>query len=287
MTASCLIFCWRVLRCNAPWGILGWLVIHRTEPSSSHLLKLMQLCSCQELTCTSAVLPAVGTVGDINAGTSSSKCQESCRFAMTPCQVRIWHVSYERQTLRRRATFRRSRSARSGPTRTCTSWSSTPATSCRACAPRHPFADALLRTSRFRIPWPNPSPHPDLATVRWPHCIMSQLFMSVIVDSMIYFHTVLRVRNLGVSCDSNFCAAIAHFNFGHPQTSVRAPCRYLLCTVGSCYIKSKEVGAKDILKDLVEMCKGVRTPHAISFRSCLTICGWHATLELRPKWFGS
>ena len=28
--------------------------------------------------------------------------------------------------------------------------------------------------------------------------------------------------------------------------------------MGSCYIKSKEVGAKDILKDLVEMCKGVR-----------------------------
>ena len=30
--------------------------------------------------------------------------------------------------------------------------------------------------------------------------------------------------------------------------------------MGSCYFKSKEVGAKDILKDLVEMCKGVRTP---------------------------
>ena len=40
--------------------------------------------------------------------------------------------------------------------------------------------------------------------------------------------------------------------------------RYLLCTVGSCYIKSKEVGAKDILKDLVEMCKGVRLrPHPV------------------------
>ena len=37
--------------------------------------------------------------------------------------------------------------------------------------------------------------------------------------------------------------------------------RYLLCTVGSCYIKSKEVGAKDILKDLVEMCKGVLMPY--------------------------
>eukprot|EP00873_Tetraselmis_striata_P040298 jgi/Tetstr1/460562/TSEL_000487.t1 len=38
------------------------------------------------------------------------------------------------------------------------------------------------------------------------------------------------------------------------------PRLYLLCTVGSVYIKSKEVGAKVILKDLVEMCKGVQHP---------------------------
>lgn len=38
------------------------------------------------------------------------------------------------------------------------------------------------------------------------------------------------------------------------------PCRYLLCTVGSCFIRSKEAHAKDILKDLVEMCKGVQHP---------------------------
>ena len=36
--------------------------------------------------------------------------------------------------------------------------------------------------------------------------------------------------------------------------------RYLLCTVGSVYIKSKEAPAKDILKDLVEMCRGVQHP---------------------------
>lgn len=36
--------------------------------------------------------------------------------------------------------------------------------------------------------------------------------------------------------------------------------RYLLCTVGSCYIRSKETAAKDILKDLVELCKGVQHP---------------------------
>ena len=36
--------------------------------------------------------------------------------------------------------------------------------------------------------------------------------------------------------------------------------RYLLCTVGSCFIRSKEAHARDILKDLVEMCKGVQHP---------------------------
>ena len=37
-------------------------------------------------------------------------------------------------------------------------------------------------------------------------------------------------------------------------------CRYLLCTVGSVYIKSKEAPAKDVLKDLVEMCRGIQHP---------------------------
>ncbi|XP_022871096.1 vacuolar protein sorting-associated protein 35B-like isoform X2 [Olea europaea var. sylvestris] len=38
------------------------------------------------------------------------------------------------------------------------------------------------------------------------------------------------------------------------------PRLYLLCTVGSIYIKSKETPAKDVLKDLVEMCRGVQHP---------------------------
>ncbi|XP_012073762.1 vacuolar protein sorting-associated protein 35B isoform X2 [Jatropha curcas] len=38
------------------------------------------------------------------------------------------------------------------------------------------------------------------------------------------------------------------------------PRLYLLCTVGSVYIKSKEVSAKDVLGDLVEMCRGVQHP---------------------------
>ncbi|KAK9740029.1 hypothetical protein RND81_03G005700 [Saponaria officinalis] len=38
------------------------------------------------------------------------------------------------------------------------------------------------------------------------------------------------------------------------------PRLYLLCTIGSVYIKSKEVPSKDILKDLVEMCRAVQHP---------------------------
>jgi len=36
--------------------------------------------------------------------------------------------------------------------------------------------------------------------------------------------------------------------------------RYLLVTVGGVFIQSKESACKDILKDLVEMCKGVQHP---------------------------
>ena len=48
------------------------------------------------------------------------------------------------------------------------------------------------------------------------------------------------------------------------------PCRrYLLCAVGAVYIRSMEAPARDILRDLVEMCKGVRhlTPHYHLFSS--------------------
>ncbi|KAL0488764.1 vacuolar protein sorting protein VPS35 [Acrasis kona] len=44
------------------------------------------------------------------------------------------------------------------------------------------------------------------------------------------------------------------------HTSEIVPRLYLLITVGSVYIKSKEAPAKDVLKDLVEMCKGVQHP---------------------------
>jgi hypothetical protein len=45
------------------------------------------------------------------------------------------------------------------------------------------------------------------------------------------------------------------------------PRLYLLITVGAVYIKSKEGAAKDVLKDLVEMSKGVQQPiHGLFLR---------------------
>src|SRR4051812_39357992 len=38
------------------------------------------------------------------------------------------------------------------------------------------------------------------------------------------------------------------------------PRLYLLITVGSVYIRSKEAPAKDVLKDLLEMCRGIQHP---------------------------
>ncbi|XP_021907957.1 vacuolar protein sorting-associated protein 35A-like [Carica papaya] len=50
------------------------------------------------------------------------------------------------------------------------------------------------------------------------------------------------------------------------------PRLYLLCTVGSVYIKSKEAPAKDILKDLVEMCRGIQHPlRGLFLRSYLSL----------------
>lgn len=38
------------------------------------------------------------------------------------------------------------------------------------------------------------------------------------------------------------------------------PRLYLLCTVGPCYIRSKEAPAKPVLRDMADMCKGVQHP---------------------------
>ena len=47
----------------------------------------------------------------------------------------------------------------------------------------------------------------------------------------------------------------------YPQAPpLASPLSYLLVTVGSVYIKVKEGSRKDILKDLVEMCRGVQHP---------------------------
>lgn len=58
------------------------------------------------------------------------------------------------------------------------------------------------------------------------------------------YHSCLIKRHIDVSILTLHCLFI----------------RYLLCTVGSVYIKSKEAPAKDVLKDLVEMCRGIQNP---------------------------
>ena len=50
-------------------------------------------------------------------------------------------------------------------------------------------------------------------------------------------------------------------------------CRYLLITVGVVYIKTNELSRKDILKDLVEMCRGVQHPlRGLFLRNYLLQC---------------
>ncbi len=52
--------------------------------------------------------------------------------------------------------------------------------------------------------------------------------------------------------------------------------------MGSCFIRSKEAHAKDILKDLVEMCKGVQHPtRGLFLRSYL--CQVRKCRALRAK----
>lgn len=49
--------------------------------------------------------------------------------------------------------------------------------------------------------------------------------------------------------------------------------RYLLITVGVVYIKCNEFSRKDILKDLVEMCRGVQHPlRGLFLRNYLLQC---------------
>ena len=63
-----------------------------------------------------------------------------------------------------------------------------------------------------------------------------------------------RTRVLSLSIETKQCSM-------HQLTdSSILTLRYLLITVGAVYIKAKEASRRDILKDLVEMCRGVQHP---------------------------
>ncbi len=50
-------------------------------------------------------------------------------------------------------------------------------------------------------------------------------------------------------------------------------CRYLLVTVGMVYIKANEGSRQDIMRDLVEMCRGVQHPlRGLFLRNYLLQC---------------
>ncbi|THU73059.1 hypothetical protein C4D60_Mb04t18810 [Musa balbisiana] len=65
------------------------------------------------------------------------------------------------------------------------------------------------------------------------------------------------------------------------------PRLYLLCTVGSVYIKSKEAPAKDVLKDLVEMCRGIQHPvRGLFLRSYLSQISRDKLLDIGSEFEG-
>jgi vacuolar protein sorting-associated protein 35 len=65
------------------------------------------------------------------------------------------------------------------------------------------------------------------------------------------------------------------------------PRLYLLCCIGSIYIVSKEAPAKDILRDLVEMCKGVQHPiRGLFLRNYLTSCSKNKLPDIGSEYEG-
>ena len=60
------------------------------------------------------------------------------------------------------------------------------------------------------------------------------------------------------------------------------PRLYLLVTVGSIYMRTKEATRKNILKDLVEMCRGVQHPlRGLFLRNYLPVSYTHLTLPTK------
>ncbi|XAR73750.1 hypothetical protein NMG60_11007822 [Bertholletia excelsa] len=65
------------------------------------------------------------------------------------------------------------------------------------------------------------------------------------------------------------------------------PRMYLLCTVGSVYLRSKEAPTKDVLKDIVEMCRGVQHPlRGLFLRSYLSQISRDKLPEVGPEYEG-
>ena len=70
-----------------------------------------------------------------------------------------------------------------------------------------------------------------------------------------------------------FIYVTSYLKLFHIRCVLVFACRYLLITVGIVYIKTSQHSRKDILKDLVEMCRGVQHPlRGLFLRNYLLQC---------------
>ncbi|KAK7388606.1 hypothetical protein VNO78_23428 [Psophocarpus tetragonolobus] len=71
------------------------------------------------------------------------------------------------------------------------------------------------------------------------------------------------------------------------HTGNTLPRLYFLCTVASVYIKSKEAPVNDVLKDLVEMCRGIQHPvHGLFLLSELSQVSRYKFLDIGSEYIG-
>ena len=152
----------------------------------------------------------------------------------------------------------------------------------------------IIPILQIRILWPAMSTN---FTQNWrEHCTIHTLYMELSIHSqhLIYrscftFHSPIPPEILK-RCISpsppppfhnSFFPLHIHFHHIHhhpfnslcihlPSTTNPPSHRYLLITVGLVYIKTNETCKRDILKDLVEMCRGVQHPLRGLFLRCVS-----------------
>lgn len=96
---------------------------------------------------------------------------------------------------------------------------------------------------------------------------------SLLVDILMYTGILMLRRDwwMQITLRGHFHLRVSFIMYYMLPKCLFLGCRYLLCTVGSVYIMSNEAPAKDVLKDLVEMIRGVQHPiRGLFLRNYLT-----------------